>query len=188
MIVGLVMNLFSSEALGRKEPIREVSIAGYWTLNPQPGDANKLEGGVVLSTDGLDNWGDSTTVCRVPQTATMHAAHALVSELLEPAEHLTFAPADNGAVIIVDGRGSSRIYQTSGGLEWQTFDAGSCQTRTFWKGPALLQEIRLGTGISVIRSYRPMLEGDRLVEIVVLKVTGMSDRSAFRIYESDRVP
>ena len=46
--VGLLINLFWSVAPIRDAPIREMTIAGFWTLNPQLSDVNELESGVLL--------------------------------------------------------------------------------------------------------------------------------------------
>jgi len=58
----------------------------------------------------------------VPEPAEVNTAQALVRELLRPNAQLTVAPTEVDAVTIVDGRGISRVYQTSGRPEWQTFD------------------------------------------------------------------
>lgn len=147
------MKMFSSGAPIRDEPFREMTIAGYWTLNPQLSDPTESESG-VLNVNGVEGGVRGETRWRFPETAEMNAAQALVRELLEPAEHLTVAPNGNSAVTIVDGRGISRVYQTSGRPEWQTCDAGLSETRTVWKGRALRQEIRIGARIYLVRSYR----------------------------------
>jgi len=53
VIVGLVMKMFSSGAPIRDEPFREMTIAGYWTLNPQLSDPTESESG-VLNVNGVE--------------------------------------------------------------------------------------------------------------------------------------
>jgi len=122
----------------------------------------------------------------------MNSDQGLVRELLRPDAQLTVAPTENGIVTIVDGRGISRVYQTSGRPEWQTFEGGRCETKTVWTGLALRQEIQINAWTSIVRSFRPVPQSERhserLMETVVLITAGSPDRSLIRIYESDRVP
>jgi hypothetical protein len=186
VIADLVVNMFSFDAPIREVPVREMTIAGYWTLNPQLGDPPESEQG-VLNVNGVEGRVSSEKGWRFPETAEMNAVQALVRELLEPGDHLTVAPTGNSAVTIVDGRGNACVYQTSGRPEWQQLDAGPCETRTVWRGRALRQEIRIAAKIYVVRWYRSIPESDRLIETVVLKAAGSRDRSLIRIYDSDRV-
>ena len=67
VIVGFVMNTFSSGAPIRDEPVRKMTIAGYWTLNPQLSDPTESESG-VLNVNGVEGWVSSETGWPAPSS------------------------------------------------------------------------------------------------------------------------
>lgn len=156
----IAVSVLSLSATVRGEVVSEIPITGYWTL----------------SAHG------------VSPAALAEGAQSAVGEFFEPDEYLTIAPGPAGTVVIVNGRGVSRVYETSGDPEWHACAQGLCEIRTFWRGQTLVQEIRLDQQISVFRAYRQLRASGRLVETVVLKNNGAHDRTAVWTYASDRVP
>jgi len=145
---------------------REITIAGYWTLNHE------------LSDHALS----------FSQTAETETVQALLRELLAPHEHLTVAPTERGMITIVDGHGVSRVYDTSGLPELQEFQAGRAATKTVWDGRCLRQEIHLNSVLRIVRTYQPVPERDRLIETIAIEnYPSRPGRPLIRVYESDRV-
>jgi hypothetical protein len=73
VIVGFVMNTFSSGPPIRDEPVRKMTIAGYWTLNPQLSDPTESESG-VLNVNGVEGWVSSETGWRFNDLRTLVTA------------------------------------------------------------------------------------------------------------------
>lgn len=145
---------------------REMTIAGYWTLNHE------------LSDQASSFF----------QTAETETAQALLRELLAPHEHLTVAPTERGMITIVDGYGVSRVYDTSGLPELHKFQAGRAAIKTVWIGRCLRQEIHLNSVLRIVRTYQPVPERERLIEtIAVENYPKPPARALIRVYESDRV-
>lgn len=146
------------------EERRDLTIAGYWTLNHELSDQAPS----------------------VPETANPESAGALLSELLALHEHLTVAPTGQGTITIVDGHAVSRVYDTAGRPELQKCQAGTAKTRTVREGPWLRQEIQLHKALRIVRTLQSA--EDRLIETIAVETqAGPVGRPLIRVYESDRV-
>jgi hypothetical protein len=187
VIVGCVMNLLSSGVPTVGESTRERTVTGYWTRNSELSDVRPFETGIAFEND-VEGSEVSESAWQATEPAPRNAVQASLRELLDPGEHLTFAPTEGGYVTIIDGRGTARVYGTSGQPEWLAFDGGPRKTKTVWRGLELQQEMWIGAPISITRSYLPLPDSDRLMVTVVLRMAGSSDQSFVWIYDSDRVP
>lgn len=103
-------------------------------------------------------------------------------------EHLTIAPIDAEAVLIVDGHGISRLYHTNGEPEAQEFEAGSARVRTFWAQGELRQEFELAPGTRLFRAFRSDRDRARLIEMIAVESSVVPPtRPLIRVYGSDRL-
>jgi hypothetical protein len=110
---------------------------------------------------------------------------AMMQEIMEPSRRWIVTVGDE-SITFVDTDGRSRRFMTTGKKEKHQIQSGTLETKTKWDGPQLRQEVELGGGTKIVRSFSVSPETHQL--IVLITVSGEAGRrpSPMRlVYEPD---
>ncbi|MEO8257721.1 MAG: hypothetical protein ABI868_10300 [Acidobacteriota bacterium] len=115
----------------------------------------------------------------------MRKMQAVIEEIMTPAGHwIVTTGAESITFTETDGR--SRRFMTNGKKEKHQLQSGTLETKTRWDGPQLRQDVEVGGGTKITRSFTVSPDTEQLIVLTsVNSDTGRRPSPMRLVYEPD---
>ncbi|MEZ5292306.1 MAG: hypothetical protein R2745_14595 [Vicinamibacterales bacterium] len=114
----------------------------------------------------------------------MEAQRALVQEVMELPVRFTIAQ-DGDRLSLIEPDGVVRTYVANGQTEKHALTHGTIETRSRWDGTALRMEIRVGSRMTVVRTFVVQGDDPRRLDVTTTVDGAPKDSGRLAVYDED---